>query len=142
MTAAIASISEQGWVTDSSKILNYAISYYILTDNAQSLVFQDNLINLPYTYFRYINQPEQMSNEIKSDLDKLLSRYFSIVEVETSVKKISESRYAILLYCTVVDSDNNRIELSKVVDINTSGLRKVIEVSNYGDGISALNSIN
>lgn len=142
MSIILPSISEQGWLTDSSKILNYVISYYILTDNAQSLVFQGNLINLPYTYFQFINDPDQMSTGIKTDLDKLLSRYFEIVEVETSVKQLTESRYAILLYGAVIDNESNRIEISKVVDINTTGLRKVIDVNNYGDGLAMLNSFS
>lgn len=142
MSTCIPSLSEQGWVTDSSKILNQVISYYILTDNAQSLVFQGNLINLPYTYFQFINDPDQMSTGIKTDLDKLLSRYFEIVEVETSVKQLTESRYAILLYGAVIDNESNRIEISKVVDINTTGLRKVIDVNNYGDGLAMLNSFS
>lgn len=142
MSTCIPSLSEQGWVTDSSKILNQVISYYILTDNAQSLVFQGNLINLPYTYFQFINDPDQMSTGIKTDLDKLLSRYFEIVEVETSVKQLTESRYAILLYGAVIDNESNRIEISKVVDINTTGLRKVIDVNNYGNGLAMLNSFS
>jgi len=142
MSTCIPSLSEQGWVTDSSKILNQVISYYILTDNAQSLVFQGNLINLPYTYFQFINDPDQMSTGIKTDLDKLLSRYFEIVEVETSVKQLTESRYAILLYGAVIDNESNRIEISKVVDINTTGLRKVIDVNNYGDGLAMLSSFS
>ena len=142
MSVCIPSLSEQGWVTDSSKVLNQVISYYILTDIAQSLVFQGNLINLPYTYFQFINDPDQMSAGIKTDLDKLLSRYFGIVEVETNVKKLTESRYAILLYGAVIDNESNRIEISKVADINTTGLRKVIDVNNYGDGLAMLSSLS
>jgi len=83
-----------------------------------------------------------MSAGIKTDLDKLLSRYFGIVEVETNVKKLTESRYAILLYGAVIDNESNRIEISKVVDINTTGLRKVIDVNNYGDGLAMLSSLS
>ena len=141
MTTVIASLSENGWITDSSKKLNYILSYYILTDNAQSLVFQGNLINLPYTYYLYINDPDGMVNQIKSDLDKLLSRYFTQVEVLTEVSKLTDSRYAILIYAAVIDEEGKRIELSRVTEMDTSGLRKVIEVNNYGDGITLINSL-
>jgi len=142
MTKAIASLSEQGWITDSAKILNHILSYYILTDNAQTLVFQDNLINLPSTYYQFINDPTGMASAVKSDLDKLISRYFSIADVNTEVKKLSDSKYAILLYAAAVTEDNTRVELSKVVEISSTGLRKIIEVNNFGDGRSYLAALN
>lgn len=141
MTAVIASLSEQGWISDSYKILNNTVSYYILTDAAQSLMFEGNLISLPETYYKYINQPVEMASAVKTDLEKMLSRYFSVAEVNTEAKALSDSKYAILLYAAAVTEDGTRIELSKVVEISTTGLRKIIEVNNYGDGISYLQKL-
>ena len=141
MTAVVPSLSEQGWITDSYKILNNIVSYYILTDAAQTLVFEGNLISLPETYYKYINQPVEMASAIKSDLDKMISRYFPIAEVNTEAKAMTDSQYAILLYAAAVTEDGTRIELSKVVEISTTGLRKIIEVNNYGDGVSYLQSL-
>lgn len=142
MSSVIPSLSEQGWITDSVKILGSIISYYILTDAAQTVMFQDNLINLPETYYKYINDPLEMASAVKTDLDKLVSRYFPIADVEAEAKKLSESKYGILLYVSAVDENNQRIELSKVVQISTTGLRKIINMSNYGDGKSYLSSLN
>ena len=141
MVAVVCSLSEQGWITDSYKILNNIVSYYILTDAAQTLVFEGNLISLPETYYKYINQPVEMASAIKSDLDKMISRYFPIAEVNTEAKAMTDSQYAILLYAAAVTEDGTRIELSKVVEISTTGLRKIIEVNNYGDGVSYLQSL-
>jgi len=137
----IASLSEQGWVTDSAKILNFIFSYYILTDRAQTVIFQDNLISLPETYYKYINDPDGMATAIKSDLEKLIGRYFPIADVDTEVKKITDSKFAILLYAAAITENNTRIELSRVVEISTTGLRKIIEVNNFGDGRLYLNSL-
>lgn len=141
MTIYIPSLSDQAWVVDDNKILEYLISYYILTDSMQTLIFQDNLINLPETYYKYINDPVGMASGIKSDLDKLLSRFFSVVEVNTNVKKIDDKWYAILLYVSVITKDYNKIELSKIVKISTTKLRKIINMNNYGDGMSYLNQL-
>lgn len=138
----VPSLSEQSWVTDSAKILNHLISYYILTDNAQSLVFQDSLINLPYTYYQHINDPESMATAVKSDLDKLLSRYFSIVDVKVQSRQIEGKKYGIVISAAIVDDDNKRVDLSQVVEINTTGLRNVINVSNYGDGVDLLGQLS
>lgn len=141
MAKVVGSISEQGWITDSGKMLDSLVSYYILTDNMQTLAFQGNLINLPVTYYKYINDPDGMAAEVKSDLDKLLSRYFISVDVETEAKPITGSKYGILLFVSVIDESNVKIDLSKVVQIDTGGLRKVINVSNYGDGLSLLRTL-
>lgn len=142
MTVVIASLSEQGWITDPYKILNNIVSYYILTDAAQTLMFKDALTSLPETYYKYINEPIEMASAVKTDLDRLISRYFPIAEVETDTKQLSDSKYGVLLHAAAVTEDGTRIELSKVVEISTSGLRKIIEVNNFGDGISYLKSLN
>jgi len=137
----VASLTEEGWVQDSKSILGYVIDYYILSDSAQSITYQGNIINLPNTYYININNPTGMVSSVKSDLDKLLSRYFPIVDVNTEVKEITKKEYAILLYVSVYDEDGRKIELSKVVELNTSGVKKVFKVNNYGSGLEYLASI-
>lgn len=141
MTYQIASISEQGWINDPSIILNYAFTCYMLTDAAQTLVYQNNLISLPYTYHLYINDPEQMAIAMQSDLTKLLQRYFQQVDVRTQAKEISGKHYAVLLSAAVMTEQNEKIELSKVMEIDSNNLRKIIEVNNYGDGQDLLGNL-
>ena len=141
MAKVVASLSEQAWITDSAKILNNLMSYYILTDSSQSVMFQDKLINLPFTYYKFINDPVGMNAAVKTDLDTLLSRYFPVVDVTTEVKQLTNTRFGILLYASVIDEESNRIELAKVTEISTTGLRKVIDVSNNGDGRAYLGSM-
>ena len=137
----IPSLSEMAYVTSSSDILSHLISYYILSDAAQSITFQDNIINLPETYYKNINDPDGMMSGIKNDLDKLLSRYFVNVDVITQVKELSSKKYAILLYVAVIDEESIKTELTKIAEINSSGLRKILAMNNFGDGASYLNSI-
>lgn len=138
MTKVIPSLSEQGWITESKKILNNLVSYYILTDAAQSLAYQNNLINLPETYYKYINDPDGMASAVTRDLESLLSRYFQLVDVETETKDLGDSRYAILIYASVVDETNAKIELSRVTQIDSTGLRRIVEINNRGDARTLL----
>lgn len=138
MTKVIPSLSEQGWITESKKILNNLVSYYILTDAAQSLAYQNNLINLPETYYKYINDPDGMASAVTRDLESLLSRYFQMVDVETETKDLGDSRYAILIYASVVDDTNTKIELSRVTQIDSTGLRRIVEINNRGDARTLL----
>lgn len=138
MGKVIASLSDLGWVESSETILSKLLGYYILTDSAQSVIFQGNLINLPQAYFEHINDPEGMAVRIKSDLDKLLSRYFEMVEVETEVVPKTDSVVGILLYATVIDKDGVKVNLGKVAELTSTGVTKVINVNNYGDGLSRI----
>lgn len=139
---AIPSLSDNGWVTSSKDILAYSLAYYILSDAAQSIAFHGNIINLPETYFKHINNPEDMASAVKSDLEKLLGRYFVSADVITEVKEITAKSFAILIYASVIDSENIKYELTRVTEVNSSGIRKIIELNNYGDAKHYLNSLN
>lgn len=138
MGKVIGSLSDLGWVDNSETLLSKLLGYYILTDSAQSVIFQNNLINLPQSYYEYINDPQGMATRIKNDLDTLLSRYFSMVEVETEAVAKTDSVYGILLYATVVDDKGIKVNLGKVAEISSTGVTKVISINNYGDGLSQL----
>ena len=138
MGKVIGSLSDLGWVDNSETLLSKLLGYYILTDSAQSVIFQNNLINLPQSYYEYINDPQGMATRIKNDLDALLSRYFPMVEVETEAVAKTDSVYGILLYATVVDDKGIKVNLGKVAEISSTGVTKVININNYGDGLSQL----
>lgn len=136
---AVFSLTEDGYITDSAKMLEYLVSYYILSDSAQSISFQGSIINLPETYYLFINDPAGMASRVRTDLERLLSSYYPVVEIQTDAKKIDQTnKFGISLYVAAIDEEGKRVELSKVVEISTTGLRKIINVNNYGDALSYL----
>ena len=137
----VASLSESGWLTDPYKILDSIVSYYILSDGMQSFVFKDAVINLPNTYYQHINDPDSMAIKIKSDLVTLLSRYFPSCDVNSYAKDLGNGEYAIILYANIITEDGTNLDISRVVEINSSKTRKVITVNNYGDAVSYLNGL-
>lgn len=132
------SLSEKGWVTDGQTILAKLLSMYILTDAAQTLVFQDNLINLPETYYKHINEPQDMRIAMHDDVTKLLERHFDNVEVATEVNQKEGTAVTILIHANVIDERGIRISLGKVLEMDNEGLRKTVDVSNIGDGQALL----
>lgn len=123
-------------------MLEYIVSYYILSDYAQTITFQGKVINLPETYYLFINDPAGMANRVRDDLERLLSNYYTLVDVQTDAKKIDETnRFAISMYVAVVDEEGKKTELSKVVEMATTGIKDVIRVNNYGDALSYLNAL-
>jgi len=138
MSKVIASLSDLAWVDSPETILSKLLGYYILTDAAQSVIFQGNLINLPQTYYQYINDPDGMATQIRIDLDKLLSRYFEAVEIITEAVAKTESIYSVLIFATAISSDGVKVSLGKVTELSSSGVSRVIDINNYGDGLGLL----
>ena len=53
---------------------------------------------------------------------------------------VREAR-TLAIAATAVTEDNERIELSRVMEISTANLRKILQANNYGDAISIFNNL-
>lgn len=129
----IASISDKGWIADDKNTMSYVFGCYMLTDAAQTLLYEDNLVSLPLTYHKFINDPEGMAAQVVSDLTKQMGAYFPQVDVRARAKQVSGSHYAVLMEVTVITESNERLQLAKLMEIDNDNLRKIINVNNYGD---------
>ena len=131
----MASLSEQGWISDPKTILSSVVSNYLNTDAAQSLIFQSSIISLPQTYYRHINDPQEMASGVQQDLTNLLSNYFAEVDVICEARQLTGKHYAISTKVAVMAEDGIRYDLARVMEIDSSSLRKIIELNNTGDAL-------
>ncbi|MDD2819179.1 MAG: hypothetical protein PHN51_10370 [Candidatus Nanopelagicales bacterium] len=136
-----AALSDQGWVEDSQSTLSHLFMCYMLTDAAQSLLFQNNLISLPNTYHQFINDPAGMATQVATDLRRLLSRHFAQAEATARAVEITPRYYAVLMSAVVMTEKGEQLQLSKVMEIQGDDLRNIIDASNYGDGERILSDI-
>lgn len=136
-----AALSEQGWVEDGMSTLNNLFMCYLLTDGAQSLLFNNSLISLPTTYQRFINDPSAMASQVSSDLQLLLGRHFAQVDASARAVEVTTKHYAILMSAVVMTEKGERLQLSKIMEISGPELRKIINISNYGDGEQILSDL-
>lgn len=132
-TYRVGSLSDKGWISDDKGTVSYVFSSYMLTDAAQSLLYEGSLISLPYTYYLYINEPDKMASAIISDLARLMGYYFSTVDVKARAKQISGSHYSIIMEVSVISETGERIQLARLMEIDNDDLRKIININNYGD---------
>lgn len=137
----IASLSDQGWISDPKTILSYVVTSYMLTDAAQTLTFEGNIKSLPATYYLHINDPVSMASAMSSELTVLLLNYFSQVDVNAEAKEINDKHHAIVLQVSVMTQEGERVDLAKLMEIDTQNLRKVIDLNNYGDALSMLSNM-
>lgn len=139
----IPSLSKDGWISSSEKILDFVISHYILTDTQQTLLYKGALISLPYTYFLHNNKPESMAEAMADDLRKLLTRYFAEAEVSARAKRdsLDDNVYTIFISAAVIDKDNKRYELSKVTQLLNSKAKVITSFNNVGLAADHYNTI-
>lgn len=134
----LASLSEQGWISDPKIILSYIMTSYMLTDASQSLVFEGNLKSLPETYYKHINDPTAMASAMSSELNVLLLAYFVHADVDAQAKQVNGKHHAIVLRASVMTEEGERVDLAKLMEIDTQNLRRIVNVNNYGDALSSL----
>jgi hypothetical protein len=132
MDKVLPTLDTDGFVHQSQAMLDYLLSYYILTDAAQSILFKDSLISLPKTYAKYIDDADGFAIGIKSDLNVLLQKYFKIVDVQTSAYKNDKTKgYYVVMSASVIDDNNHRYDVSKVTYIYKSKSLKIFNFNNY-----------
>lgn len=132
-------LDSRGRLEDTRQILANKLSEYILSDADQSLIFRGKIVSLPYTYHLYINDPDGMATQVKMDIEEKLRNLFYYVEVETDVVNDPETSFStILLFASVIDESGKKEGLGNIVEIDPSGLKKVVGILNYGDGLGFL----
>jgi len=142
MEKVLPTLDTDGFVKQSQAMIDYLLSYYILTDTAQSLLFKNSLISLPKTYAKYMDDAEGFAKAIKDDLNTLLQKYFKIVDVITSVYKNEITKgYYVIISASVIDDNNHKYDISKVTHIHKSKSLKIFNFNNYGAAKAYVESI-
>lgn len=130
-------LSERGFISSTEGILSEILSNYYLTDEQQELVYRKEIISLPKTYFRHINNPEAFKDRVLIELETLLKFHFEVVEVQGEVRidPANGTRANIAIFASVVDSYGEKFSLGKVNRVTEEGFdfTKVIDILNYGD---------
>lgn len=130
---AMPTVSTKAYVDGTGLKLARLLGYYITTARHQTLLFKREILSLPYTYFQYIDSPDEMAEQMKVEMQKLLSPHYITVDVETEVQMIDEVKANIAIYASVADVDGKTYGLGNVISIDPEGLQRVVDINNYGD---------
>lgn len=130
----LPTLTASGWLTDSNKILERLFLYFIGTAYSQSYIYHGSVSSLPWLYYRYGNDLEELATQVKLTLETYLSSYFDTAEVDvyTLENKERPGTYELHMSALVVDSDGNSHQLSKAVDLNDSIVKTMITYNNEG----------
>lgn len=131
MTVAYPALS--GFETEPRKILDLVFSSYLLSDHSQSNEFKGEVISLPKRVQLFDGVEDIFIDDVRSDLEKCLSRYFDQVSVIVDFKTIdetSDNTVHISISATVV-RDGQTYDLARTVSVSDS---KTISVINQLNG--------
>lgn len=132
MDKVLPTLDTDGFVRQGQAMIDYLLTYYILTDTAQSLLFKDSLISLPKTYALHMDDADSFAKAIQSDLNILLHKYFKIVDVQSDAYKNEKTKgYYVVISASVIDDNNHRYDVSKVTYIYKSKSLKIFNFNNY-----------
>ena len=89
MSMSLPTLSSNGWVTRSSRKIDYLISYYSIADYSQSSFFLGQVKSLPYLLQKHQNDMIGLRDAIENDLRDLLNAYFDGCEVLVDITPVS-----------------------------------------------------
>lgn len=130
----LPSLSTDGFITHGKALLDNLLTYYILTDAAQTYLFHGKLLSLPYTYAKYVNEPEFFAKAVEEDIKYLLDRYFKAndVIVKAYEENNSKTYYYVIINASVIDDDGRKFDLTLVNYIYNGKSKKITKFNNYG----------
>jgi len=133
------SLSEDGWVTEGKKLLDYIISHYLTTDYRQSYIYNGSLKSLSYSYSKGINNPNKFKVYVQDDLTELLQSYFTKVELSCELKQdeLIDTNYSLVISSNVVTEKGEFVELYHFARADDGIASAVVKYSNYGDAYNA-----
>jgi hypothetical protein len=130
----LPSLSEDGWVNSSSKIADYLISHFRLSDYSQTYIYHENVSSLPYILQKTQGSIFNTVKETESILSTYFSRYFNNVVVDVSEIPNTEdpSKGQISIYLKFTDSDNKTYDLGKLLEVRDTTIERIINLDNAG----------
>jgi hypothetical protein len=89
MANVVPTLSSNGWVTESSRKIDFLISYYSIADYSQSSFFLGQVKSLPYLLQLHQNDMVSLRDAIENDLLTLLNAYYDGADVLVDIAPIS-----------------------------------------------------
>lgn len=134
MSTPYPAMSEDGWVTDPIRMGDYLLSDFFLSENSQTSIYKNNVSSLPFLIQSCQGNTTKLVDNTIAMLQSYFTRYFNSVvcQAEVVVDPKVSTYYALNIYLTYLDDQNNRYSIGKIVEIADSKVQKVILANNNG----------
>lgn len=134
-TIAVPTLSIAGWVRSPSEKADALIAHFYESDKAQTLLYGDNVANLQFIIEKYGHDTVAVQQQLRTELERYLSRYYDAVNVsvtsDTSSEK-SDGKVELRLYADVTEA-GKQYSFGKLLVISNSKIDKIMSLNNVGE---------
>jgi hypothetical protein len=130
-------LSEDGWVVDSSVIVDYMFSHFFLSDYSQSQLYTGHITSFSWILQEHRGNMLEIIASLTQSLNTYFRRYFPYVDLEIteSTKDSNSNNAAITLFLKIVDNEGKAVNLGRLVNLMNSKLNSIVKLSNDGTPI-------
>lgn len=126
------SLSEDGWVSSSTKVADYLFSHFFISDYSQTYVYDKQVSSMPWIIQKNQGDMTQTLSDMQATLSIYFSRYFNNVVVEA--KDITDANFPskgiISLYIKFTDQENKDQVFGKLLEISNMTISKIVAINN------------
>ncbi len=131
--APVPTLSESGWVYDSTNKVDFLMSYFYESLYSQTQLYYPHVSSMSYLLYKYGNNPSEFAQEVEDTLTTFLSRYVDGVKVTCSPNFTDSFISSINMYVEFKDAMGNIVTLSDMLNVKNN---KITEVVNNVNGNS------
>lgn len=130
--AALPSLSEYGWITNSIELADKIFSYFFVSEFSQTYLFNNKIASLPYILQQNQDDLQKMASDVKYWLNQSFSNYFQNVEVSADVNPNDNNpnKYQLTLYVQFTDKEGKTYSLGRLIEISDLTIRNIIVQNN------------
>lgn len=131
----LASLDNEGWITDGQTILDTVMGWAYASDFSQSRFFAGDITSIAHIVQTNAGKLEKACAELQRILGNYLSKFFDAVEIECSVveKEFPEFHLLgeVILRASMIDHSGKELQLHEVMTNKGSIARRVIDFQPY-----------
>jgi uncharacterized protein (DUF2225 family) len=125
-------LSEDGWLSSSSRVGDQLFSTFFCSDYSQSYIYAGSVASLAWIIQQHQDSIPNTVNEVQRILSKYFSRYFNNVVVECTdmTDPASPSKAIISIYVKYTDTDGVDLVLGRLVEYTDTIINSIVTLNN------------
>lgn len=134
MAAPVPSLSSDGWINDIARKTDRLLSYFFVSEESQSNIYDGQIASLPGLIREYGNRPLDLKSQMREALINMLKGYYDSVDVSVSVSTENTQipgRADVTVTITVTENGKS-YQVPQLVQTLNGKLLNIINLNNNG----------
>lgn len=131
MSTPVPSLSAAGWITAPADKADKLMAHFFEAEKSQTYLYGDNVSSLQWTVEQFGHNPNAMTQELRTTLERYLNRYYTSSTINVSVVDDGTPRYELRVFIQVTDN-GKQYSFGKELQMNNGKLAKIISLNDQG----------